>query len=176
MTYLKSKKFSCLSLGLFLVAIILVPTLALAQPGGLPGGAGNGSGGNGGPSGGDIPGGDGGSGTIPNNTNQGCDLSTATFKTLVDCVRDSIVVPIINLLLALAVLVFFWGLVKYLYKGDNDAERTKGKSLMAFGIIGLFVMVSVWGIVGLLTGTFFGASGPAGVNPPVPQLPASITL
>lgn len=104
-----------------------------------------------------------------------CELKTAKIGDLLGCARDTIIVPSINVILALALLVFFWGLVKYMYKGDNDAERTKGKNFMAFGIVGLFVMVSVWGLVGLLTGTFFGTSGPAGVNPPVPQLPAGVT-
>ena len=104
-----------------------------------------------------------------------CELKTAKVGDLLGCAKDTLIVPLINLILALALLVFLWGLVKYMYKGDNDAERTKGKNFMAFGIVGLFVMVSVWGLVGILTGTFFGSGGPAGVNPPVPQLPSGVT-
>jgi hypothetical protein len=45
--------------------------------------------------------------------------------------------------------------------------KTKGKNLMLYGLVGFFVMVSVWGLVNILTGTFgFGNnSGPSGGTP-----------
>ncbi len=101
-----------------------------------------------------------------------CSVSGATIQGLLVCVQQTLIRPLINIVLSLALLVFFWGLAKYLYKADNDAERKKGKNLMFFGVIGLFVMVSVWGIVGIISGTFFGEGGP--VAPPIPQLPAGL--
>lgn len=63
---------------------------------------------------------------------------------------------IINLLLpvifTLALLLFFWGLVTYVFaisRGDETAQG-KGRSLMVGGIIALFVMASVWGIVAFI--------------------------
>lgn len=69
------------------------------------------------------------------------------------------------LLIALSVIVFIWGVLKYISGADDETKRTEGRNFMIYGIIGLFVMVSVWGLVQVLQGTFgFGNS------PFIPQL------
>lgn len=55
----------------------------------------------------------------------------------------SLALPIV---IALALLAFFWGLVKFLFAGADEAKQA-GKRLMIWGIVALFVMVSVWGLV-----------------------------
>jgi len=71
---------------------------------------------------------------------------------LVPLIQDLIntLTPIV---VALALLYFFWGLAKYILSSGDEAEKDKGKNMMIWGIIALFVMVSVWGIVGLLGNT-----------------------
>jgi len=65
---------------------------------------------------------------------------------------NNVAVP---LLFALAFIVFIWGVFQYFIAGGHDEEkRETGKSLMLWGIIGFFVMVSVWGLVNILRGTF----------------------
>jgi hypothetical protein len=59
------------------------------------------------------------------------------------------------LVLALALLFFFWGVAKFILNADNDEKRTEGKKVMIWGIIALFVMVSVWGLINILANTFF---------------------
>ncbi len=54
----------------------------------------------------------------------------------------SIALPIV---VALALLAFFWGLVKFLFGGAE--KKDEAKTLMIWGIVALFVMVSVWGLV-----------------------------
>ncbi|KKU78915.1 MAG: hypothetical protein UY04_C0023G0014 [Parcubacteria group bacterium GW2011_GWA2_47_7] len=55
---------------------------------------------------------------------------------------------LIPLMMALAVLMFFWGILKFIANiGDEDARKA-GKSMMVWGMIALFVMVSFWGIIG----------------------------
>jgi hypothetical protein len=52
--------------------------------------------------------------------------------------------------------------------GANDEEKKgQGKNLMLWGLIGFFVMVSVWGLVNILTGTvsFGNNSGVTGGTP-----------
>lgn len=44
-------------------------------------------------------------------------------------------------------IVFFWGMVIFLTKSDNPEERKKGKRLMIWGIVGLAVIATAWGIV-----------------------------
>ena len=61
---------------------------------------------------------------------------------------------VIFLFITIAIVVFFWGLISYLANiGGEDAAK-KGIQLMLWGIIALFVMVSVWGIIRLLQNTF----------------------
>ncbi len=65
---------------------------------------------------------------------------------------NTVAVP---LLFAVAFIVFIFGIFQYFIMGSHDEDkRATGKTLMLYGIIGFFVMVSVWGLVGILTGTF----------------------
>ncbi len=51
------------------------------------------------------------------------------------------------IVVGIALLVFFWGLVKFIFaSGDGDAKE-QGKNLMIGGIIALFVIVSIVGII-----------------------------
>lgn len=46
------------------------------------------------------------------------------------------------------------GLVKYVKNGDNEEKRASGRMLMIYGIVGLFFMVSVWGILKIFVSSF----------------------
>lgn len=61
---------------------------------------------------------------------------------------------LIGLFITIAILVFFWGLIQYLLNLGSDEKRKEGLYIMTYGIIALFVMVSIWGIIRLLQGTF----------------------
>ena len=71
---------------------------------------------------------------------------------------------IIPVLIALALVVFFWGLITYI---ANHKSKT-GREIMIAGLVGLFIMVSVWGIIRLAQNTFGVANSPI---PSVPQVP-----
>ena len=60
---------------------------------------------------------------------------------------------IIPLLITLGVVYFIWGVIKYVTAKDEDAQK-EGRNTIISGIIGLFVIVSVWGLVGILQKTF----------------------
>lgn len=75
-----------------------------------------------------------------------------TFGDLV-CLFISIINMLIPILISLAVLGFFWGVFQYGFTTEKIAE---GKKIMVFGIIALFVMVSIWGILRILAQTFLG--------------------
>ena len=57
---------------------------------------------------------------------------------------------IIPLLIALSLLSFFKGLVAFIAKSGSEAEVAKGKNLMIWGLLALFVMVSIYGILAWL--------------------------
>lgn len=69
-------------------------------------------------------------------------------------VNDLILNPLIGLLFAVALAVFLYGVVEFLMKSEEDEARTKGKKHMLWGIVGLFVMFSVWAILNLVLSTF----------------------
>ncbi len=60
------------------------------------------------------------------------------------------VAKIIPILVSLAVLMFFWGLVKFIAHADEPDAIKEGKNVMIWGMIALFVMVSLWALVGYL--------------------------
>lgn len=51
------------------------------------------------------------------------------------------------IVVAIALLAFFWGLVKFIFAQGNAEAKGEGKKIMLWGLIALFVMVSVWGLV-----------------------------
>ena len=64
---------------------------------------------------------------------------------------NNILVPVI---FAVAFIVFVWGAFQTFIVGATSEEvKEHGKNLMLWGLIGFFVMVSVWGLVNILTGT-----------------------
>ncbi len=63
---------------------------------------------------------------------------------------------LVPLVMSLAVLGFIWGLVTYIWSGGNEEKRKEGRKFIVWGIIALFVMVSIWGLVGMLSSTIFG--------------------
>jgi type IV secretory pathway VirB2 component (pilin) len=72
----------------------------------------------------------------------------------------------IPVLIALGVLGFMWGVVMYLFGKNKD----EGRMFMVWGIIALFVMTSVWGLVGILRGTLFGSNSDNVQNVGIPQI------
>lgn len=62
---------------------------------------------------------------------------------------------LVVIVVGLAVVLFFWGLVKFLSKAGDEEARAKGKQLMIWGIIAIFIMLSFWGIIIMLQNVFF---------------------
>jgi len=61
---------------------------------------------------------------------------------------------------ALALLTFFWGLVKFITKVGGDAKAAaEGKTFMVWSVIALFVMVSIWGMIYFIGAQLFPSYG-----------------
>ena len=58
------------------------------------------------------------------------------------------------IVVALALLYFFWGLAQYILNQGNEEKKKSGKEVMIWGILALFIMVSVWGIINVVRDTF----------------------
>lgn len=73
------------------------------------------------------------------------------FKKAV-CMMSQIIVP---LLFSVAVVAFIWGIINYFIMGAADEKKRKeGRQFAMWGIIALFIMVSMWGLVRILQNTF----------------------
>lgn len=81
----------------------------------------------------------------------------------------------IQILIAFAVIYIIYNVVRFLIVGaDNEEKRKSARSAILWGIVGLFVILSIWGLVRILTNTFRtdnnaprpGQSGFPRVDPP----------
>lgn len=66
-------------------------------------------------------------------------------------------------MIAAAIVMYFFGIVRHVFKKEGG-DASQQNTYLVMGLIAIFVMVSVWGILGLLKETFFSAS-PSGVAP-----------
>ena len=87
------------------------------------------------------------------------------YKDSILTVVNSILVPV---LIAISFIVFLWGVYKsFIWNGDSDTERAKGRQFVLWGIIGLVVIFSIWGLEELIRGTL---SLPSNVHPKPPTI------
>lgn len=80
---------------------------------------------------------------------------------LVKRVNQYILNPFIGLLFAVALAYFIYGVFEFLANADSEDARTTGKSHMLWGIIGMFIMMGVFGIMQIVINTL----GITGVSP-----------
>ncbi len=78
-----------------------------------------------------------------------------------------IALPIV---VGIALLAFFWGLVKFIFAQGSEEAKADAKKIMLWGLIALFVMVSVWGIVRFIGNAFDIQQGDTIEVPSVPGL------
>ena len=74
------------------------------------------------------------------------------FLGYITCIINSAIIPLI---FTIAVVSFIWGVVQFfIINADEEGKREQGKQFMIWGVIALAVMLSVWGLVGVLGSTF----------------------
>ena len=81
-------------------------------------------------------------------------MTPTIFSDVVDIFINLIylAVPVLG---GVAVLVFFWGLVKFILAiGGDEKAVSQGRTLMVWGTIALFIMISLWGIIRFLHSEF----------------------
>jgi len=68
---------------------------------------------------------------------------------------------LIPLIIGIGVVLFLWGILKYVIaKGPEGKKNAIG--IIVYGILAIFVMISVWGLVNVLSETFRLSSVPGG--------------
>lgn len=72
---------------------------------------------------------------------------------------------LIPLAASLTLLAFFWGLAKYIFNAGSEEAQEQGKRIMVGGIVALFLIAAVGGIIDYLV-TALGLEGGANISPP----------
>jgi hypothetical protein len=62
----------------------------------------------------------------------------------------TVVASLVPVVSTLAILFFFWGLAKYILAAGDPESKADGKKIMIWGIIAIFIMVTLFGIIGYL--------------------------
>lgn len=87
--------------------------------------------------------------------------TTGIFEDILDLV-ETILIP---LAFTCALLFFFWGVAKYIRSAGNEKEE--GKKIMVWGVVALFVMSTIWGLVAFIGGEFNLNTTTEGVIPTI---------
>lgn len=74
-----------------------------------------------------------------------------------------IINPIILLVFVVAFLISFIGILQFINSAADDTKRGKAKDKILYGLIGMFIMFSAYGIIHLLLRTF-GISSPSYIS------------
>lgn len=82
--------------------------------------------------------------------------TTGSTPSIIDKIKSEIVQPIIYLLIAAAVAYFLYGLMEFIRNQDNEEARGEGQRHMLWGVIGIAIMFSVYGILSLINSTVGG--------------------
>ncbi len=72
---------------------------------------------------------------------------------LINNINTYIINPIIGFMIAVALIYFLYGVVVFLHGMDSEDKRKEGRKHMIWGIVGLFIMVSAFGIMNLICNT-----------------------
>lgn len=73
--------------------------------------------------------------------------------TLLQNILDNIVNPLVTLMVGIAVIYFLYGVFQFIRNAESSDERKKGGMNMLWGALGLFIMVTAYGILNLILGT-----------------------
>ena len=76
------------------------------------------------------------------------------FKEIIESIAGFLNEPVIPTLVGLSLLWFLFGLAQFIRSAGNSEAIEEGKKKMLYGVVGLFVIVSIWGLVGILKNTF----------------------
>jgi hypothetical protein len=72
--------------------------------------------------------------------------STLTFASLVNTFAD-LANSVILLLSGIALLVFLWGCTKFIFESSSSEGHGRGKDMIIWGLVALFVLFSLGGIL-----------------------------
>jgi cytochrome c biogenesis protein CcdA len=75
-------------------------------------------------------------------------------RDLLNKINAAILNPLILLVFAVATITFVYGLVQFIGSETSDKAREEGKKKILYGLLGMFIMFSAYGLIRLIMGTF----------------------
>lgn len=90
-------------------------------------------------------------------------INISWFTTAIGGIKAvlNLVVPLI---IALAVVVFLWGVLKFVTAAGDEEKRKEGRGFIIWGLVGIAVMVLMWALIAWLTtvlGLQYGTAAPS---------------
>jgi hypothetical protein len=77
-----------------------------------------------------------------------------TFKVWAEGLVAGVNGVVVPLLVACAFVAMLWGVLNYFFlHADNAEKRAQGREFILWGVLGLALIFSVWGVVNLLLST-----------------------
>ena len=76
---------------------------------------------------------------------------------------------LVTVVFVLAVVAFGWGIVQFIFAGGDPAGIAKAKSFLLWGVIGMAVMASLFGLITFMQQYFGVRSGGLNITVPVVQ-------
>ncbi|MGB8815703.1 MAG: hypothetical protein WCC74_00480 [Minisyncoccia bacterium] len=80
-------------------------------------------------------------------------MNLPSFDTLLTNINKEILTPLLWLIFALATLYFLYGVFEFVKNSNSEEGRSTGGRHIMWGLIGMFIMFSVKGIINLILGT-----------------------
>ena len=90
--------------------------------------------------------------------------STSSLEEVIINIQAFINSTLIPFVIGLAVLVFIFGLFQFITAGGDEDKLKTARGTIIWGIVIIAVMISVWGLINLVVGTF-GLGQSAGTLP-----------
>lgn len=91
-----------------------------------------------------------------------------SIKDIVESIGRFVSTTVMPIVVALAILYFMWNMVHFIGNMSNEKEREGFKKYSLNAVLALFILLSVWAIVGIGTQTLFGR------QPIIPQFKTNL--
>ena len=75
------------------------------------------------------------------------DAGATTIVEFAQSVQRTVYKPLVYVIVSFALLLFLWGVFRYIAQAGDEKHAAEGSKLMTYGILVLFVLTCVWGLV-----------------------------
>ena len=78
---------------------------------------------------------------------------------------------VVPFLVGIAVFIIIWHVFKYIMSAGDEEKRTEARMFVVWGVIFVFLMVSVWGFINILVNSFSLSKQAPSQRPTLPTIP-----